>query len=51
MYFCSIESKTTEITKGFLISFFLPEGMTEPTVIKDYPIRNRKVHLHVRRRR
>lgn len=26
-------------------------GFTEPTVIKDYPIRNRKVLLHVRRRR
>ena len=94
-------SKTNEISKDFLISFFLPEGMTdwfdvvrvveepntgkaqadvlyssvlniylderdnregeqlglkpngftEPTVIKDYPIRNRKVLLHVRRRR
>ena len=94
-------SKTSEINKDFLISFFLPEGMTdwfdvvrvveepntgkaqadvlyssvlniylderdnregeqlglkpngftEPTVIKDYPIRNRKVLLHVRRRR
>ena len=28
-----------------------PNGFTEPTVIKDYPIRNRKVLLHVRRRR
>ena len=96
-----MESKTNEISKDFLISFFLPEGMTdwfdvvrvveepntgkaqadvlyssvlniylderdnregeqlgfkpngftEPTVIKDYPIRNRKVLLHVRRRR
>lgn len=27
-----------------------PNGFTEPTVIKDYPIRNRKVLLHVRRR-
>ena len=94
-------SKTSEINKDFLISFFLPEGMTdwfdvvrvveepntgkaqadvlyssvlniylderdnregeqlglkpngftEPTVIRDYPIRNRKVLLHVRRRR
>ena len=26
-------------------------GFTEPSVIKDYPIRNRKVLLHVRRRR
>ena len=93
--------KTSEINKDFLISFFLPEGMTdwfdvvrvveepntgkaqadvlyssvlniylderdnregeqlglkpngftEPTVIKVYPIRNRKVLLHVRRRR
>ena len=101
MYFCSMESKISEKTKDFLISFFLPEGMTdwfdvvrvteeantgtaqadilynsvlniylderdnreggqlglkpngftEPTVIKDYPIRNRKVLLHVRRRR
>ena len=96
-----MESKTNEISKDFLISFFLPEGMTdwfdvvrvveepntgkaqadvlyssvlniylderdnregeqlglkpngftEPTVIRDYPIRNRKVLLHVRRRR
>ncbi|MCP4259867.1 MAG: hypothetical protein GY774_20500 [Planctomycetes bacterium] len=28
-----------------------PNGFTEVTVIKDYPIRNRKVLLHVRRRR
>ena len=28
-----------------------PNGFTEPTIIKDYPIRNRKVLLHVRRRR
>ena len=28
-----------------------PNGFTEGTVIKDYPIRNRKVLLHVRRRR
>ena len=28
-----------------------PNGFTEATVIKDYPIRNRKVLLHVRRRR
>lgn len=28
-----------------------PNGFTEPTLIKDYPIRNRKVLLHVRRRR
>lgn len=28
-----------------------PNGFTEPTLIKDYPIRNRKVVLHVRRRR
>ena len=28
-----------------------PNGFTEPTVIRDYPIRNRKVLLHVRRRR
>lgn len=28
-----------------------PNGFTEPTVIIDYPIRNRKVLLHVRRRR
>ena len=26
-------------------------GFTEPTIIKDYPIRNRKVLLHIRRRR
>jgi hypothetical protein len=30
---------------------FKANGFTEPTVIKDYPIRNRKVLLHVRRRR
>ena len=29
----------------------MPDGFTEPTLIKDYPIRNRKVVLHVRRRR
>ena len=96
-----MKSKTSKKDKDFLISFFLPEGMTEwfdvvnvveepntgkaqadvlyssvlnihlderdnredellglkpngftePTVIKDYPIRNRKVLLHVRRRR
>ena len=96
-----MESKTNEMSKDFMISFFLPEGMmdwfdvvriaeepntgkaqadvlyrsvlniylderdnregeqlglkpngfTEPTVIRDYPIRNRKVMLHVRRRR
>lgn len=28
-----------------------PNGFTEPTLIKDYPIRNSKVLLHVRRRR
>ena len=28
-----------------------PNGFTEATVVKDYPIRNRKVLLHVRRRR
>lgn len=28
-----------------------PNGFTEATIIKDYPIRNRKVLLHVRRRR
>ena len=28
-----------------------PNGFTEATVIKDYPIRNRKVRLHVRRRK
>lgn len=28
-----------------------PNGFTESTIIKDYPIRNRKVLLHVRRRR
>ena len=28
-----------------------PNGFTEPTVVKDYPIRNRKVLLHIRRRR
>ena len=28
-----------------------PNGFTEATVIEDYPIRNRKVLLHVRRRR
>ena len=99
--FAPMESKMNEISKDFLISFFLPEGMTdwfdvvrvveepntgkaqadvlyssvlniylderdnregeqlglkpngftEPTVIKDYPIRNRKVLLYVRRRR
>ena len=29
----------------------IPNGFTEPTTIKDYPIRDRKVILHVRRRR
>lgn len=96
-----MKDQATEFNKDFLISFFLPEGMTdwfevvkvveevnpdtksadmffryrlniyldeldnregeslglkpngftEPTVIRDYPIRNRKVLLHVRRRR
>ena len=37
---------------GFLFLLGLkPNGFTEPTHIKDYPIRNRKVLLHVRRRR
>jgi hypothetical protein len=30
---------------------FKPNGFTEAAVIKDYPVRNRKVLLHVRRRR
>lgn len=30
---------------------FKPNGFTEPAVVKDYPVRNRKVLLHVRRRR
>lgn len=96
-----MEKKTSGINSDFIISFFLPEGMTdwfelvkivedsntgktqadvlyksilniylderdnregeqlglkpngftEPTIVKDYPIRNRKVLLHVRRRR
>lgn len=28
-----------------------PNGFTEPTVIKDFPVRNRNLILHVRRRR
>lgn len=28
-----------------------PNGFTEPTLINDFPIRNRKVVLHIRRRR
>ena len=28
-----------------------PNGFTEPTIARDYPIRNRKVLLHIRRRR
>lgn len=29
----------------------IPNGFTEPTVMNDFPIRNRKVVLHIRRRR
>ncbi|MEG1660795.1 MAG: hypothetical protein RR304_09575, partial [Bacteroides sp.] len=29
----------------------IPNGFTEATVIHDYPVRNRKLVLHVRRRR
>lgn len=29
----------------------IPNGFTETTVIHDYPVRNRKLVLHVRRRR
>lgn len=29
----------------------VPNGFTEPTLVNDFPIRNRKVVLHVRRRR
>ena len=28
-----------------------PNGYTEPTTVNDYPVRNRKLMLHVRRRR
>ena len=28
-----------------------PNGYTEPTVVSDFPIRDRKVKLHIRRRR
>ena len=28
-----------------------PNGFTEPTVVQDFPIRDRKVFLHIRRRR
>ena len=28
-----------------------PNGFTEPTVVQDFPIRDRKVYLHIRRRR
>ena len=28
-----------------------PNGFTEPTVVSDFPIRDRKVKLHIRRRR
>ena len=31
--------------------FLKPNGFTEPTVIKDFPVRNRNLILHVRRRR
>ena len=30
---------------------FRPNGFTEPTVVSDFPIRDRKVILHIRRRR
>lgn len=33
------------------LSGLRPNGFTEPTVIEDFPIRDRKVLLHVRRRR
>ena len=29
----------------------IPNGFTEPTLINDFPIRDRKVVLHIRRRR
>lgn len=28
-----------------------PNGFTEPTVVQDFPIRDHKVYLHIRRRR
>lgn len=28
-----------------------PNGYTEPTTVSDYPVRNRKLMLHIRRRR
>lgn len=28
-----------------------PNGFTEPTVVQDFPLRDRKVYLHIRRRR
>ena len=31
--------------------FLKPNGFTEPTIIKDFPVRNRNLILHVRRRR
>ena len=31
--------------------FLKPNGFIEPTVLKDFPVRNRNLFLHVRRRR
>jgi hypothetical protein len=58
-------SASVDVLFGSLLHIYLDErdtrtgeqlclksnGFTEATVIKDYPIRNRKVLLHVRRRR
>lgn len=37
----------TEESRGSL----RPNGFTEPTVVQDFPLRDRKVYLHIRRRR
>ncbi len=30
---------------------FRPNGFTEPTIVNDFPVRDRKMELHIRRRR
>ena len=45
IYLDELDNRSKE--QGALI----PNGFTEPTLINDFPIRDRKVVLHVRRRR
>ena len=45
IYLDELDNRSKE--QGALI----PNGFTEPTLINDFPIRDRKVVLHIRRRR